>query len=346
MNFTLESTVLRRRRTVEAGSLVSRGGGVVCTVLFLTGAIGMPAGLEDAPAIRMACLGGLALMAVGMVLGALNLRRPGGRHYDLISTLLVGADTLSIAVIVAGIQATGQTTWPVLVLAILTAALRKQVTGALAAWVVTSGVLALIGAALPPGTLATAVLLHLLVAMLAGTQARAYGRQVAELDAARRQLQHQATHDALTGLPNRQHLQTHAEALTGEALAVLLLDLDGFKAVNDTQGHAAGDELLRVVADRLRASLRDTDLAARIGGDEFLVVLAGARANEANALATRLREAVRHPIDLGATPVTVGVSIGVATRPAGDTTSLESLSLLADAGMYREKAYSRSRTGI
>ncbi|MGK5682521.1 diguanylate cyclase domain-containing protein [Actinoplanes sp. URMC 104] len=344
MNAAQEPSVLRRRRTVEASALLSRGAGLLCVVLFLSDRLGMPNGIERATPVRIACLAGIALMVVALGLAAVNLRSPGGRHYDLISGLSVVSDTVSIAGIVVSIQAYGQTTWPVLSVAILVAALRKRLPGALLAWAATSGILA--GAVLVygdrvlrPGDLSMAVLSHLLVALLSGTQAGAYARQVAELDAARRQLHHQATHDPLTGLPNRARLATHAESLTGRALAVLALDLNGFKAVNDSLGHAAGDELLRAVGSRLHAALRaGDDLAGRIGGDEFVVVLADAGPDEASALAERLRAAICAPVVIGGDPVTVGVSIGVAVREAGSPAGLGALSHEADAAMYRDKA--------
>ena len=340
MNTIPDPSVLRRRRTIEAGSLAARIGGVLCVVLFLAGWIGMPNGLLDAPWVRLAASGGLAEMLISVVLAVINLRNPGGRHYERNSTLGVITDTVAIAGIVASIQSAGQTTWPLLSLAILTAALRKQLSGALLAWTVTSGILAVAVVlnghqAMPPGDLSVAVLSHLLVAILSGTQASAYSRQVNELGVARRQLAHQAAHDPLTGLPNRGRLTEHVEGLAGRSVGVLVLDLNGFKAVNDTLGHAAGDEVLRIVGDRLRAALRDDDLAGRIGGDEFVVVLADATLAMASGLAARLRADVRGPMSLDGRPVTVGVSIGVAV---GSDTSLEALCLEADAAMYLDKA--------
>ncbi|MBL7257941.1 GGDEF domain-containing protein [Paractinoplanes lichenicola] len=343
MDTNLDPSVLRRRRTVEASSLVTRAGGVLCITLFLTGSLGMPATTLQAPWVLLAGIGGLVEITFSLLLALVNLRRPGGRHYERISRWGVVSDTVAIAGLVAAIQSTGQTVWPVLVLSILTAALRAQLGGALLTWAGTSGILGVAvllhgDDAMRPGDLSVAVLCHLLVAILSGTQARAYGRQVCELDEARRQLHYQAAHDGLTGLPNRAELDAHAASLDGRAMAVLLLDLNGFKAVNDTRGHAAGDEVLRAVGARLGTGLRDGDLAGRIGGDEFVVVLADAGFDTASELAARLRTAVCEPIDVGGRPVTVGVSIGVAARTAGDPTGLEALSLAADAAMYAEKA--------
>ena len=344
MKATENLSVLRRRRTVEASALVSRGAGLLCTVLFLAGRIGMPASLLEAPTIRLACWAGIVLMVGALGLAVINLRFPGGRWYRLLSGVQVVADTVTIGAITVAIQADhGQTTWPLLAVPVLTAALRQRLLGALLAWAVTSGILVLAVDVMEPGDFTMAVLVNLLIAILSGTQSSAYSRQFRELDEIRHQLHHQANHDPLTGLPNRERLTSYAGELDGRPLAVLLLDLDGFKAVNDTLGHAAGDELLRVVADRLRAELRAGDLAGRIGGDEFVVVLADADQATADGLATRLRAAIGRPLDVRGRPVSVGVSIGVACRPAGAGIDLEALSATADAAMYEEKSQ-RTRT--
>ncbi len=157
---------------------------------------------------------------------------------------------------------------------------------------------------------------------------------------------HAALHDPLTGLPNRSLLRSHVDVARGERgdVAVLLLDLDLFKPVNDTHGHEAGDEVLRVTAARLRAAVRPADVVARLGGDEFAVLVhdgAGVR-----GLAQRLEAVVSAPIAVGAVTVRVGVSIGQALHPV-DGTSFEELLRAADADMYRVKRHraGRTRTG-
>jgi diguanylate cyclase (GGDEF)-like protein len=157
--------------------------------------------------------------------------------------------------------------------------------------------------------------------------------------------------DPLTGLPNRRRLQEHAETAlwsaraAGQAVALLFLDLDGFKDVNDRWGHAAGDALLTTVAERLSGRLRRGDLLARLGGDEFLVVLPGldrdtARA-EAERVADELAQSVSRQVELPDGPVEVGVSIGVSVFP-DDGDEFRDLLHAADLRMYDRKHALRS----
>jgi diguanylate cyclase (GGDEF)-like protein len=162
---------------------------------------------------------------------------------------------------------------------------------------------------------------------------------------ASRRLRHQALHDALTGLPNRTLLQRRAErALRGDALgAILLIDLDRFKEVNDTLGHDHGDELLIEVAGRLRAALRAGDTLARLGGDEFAVLLDGLPDRGAVAeLACRLQDALRRPFALRGVAVDLEASIGVALYPVHGT-DFGTLVQRADVAMYDAK---RGRLGV
>ncbi|GGM47673.1 diguanylate cyclase domain-containing protein [Dactylosporangium sucinum] len=156
-------------------------------------------------------------------------------------------------------------------------------------------------------------------------------------------LRQAALSDTLTGLPNRaafvETLQD-AASTTSRHFAVLFLDLDGFKQVNDTLGHAAGDELLVRVAERIRHSLRSGDVAARFGGDEFVVFLDDVTAqSQLDEIAERLRAAIAAPFHLAGRMVRIGVSIGATTRDNRDTAD-EILSA-ADAAMYRVKAGTR-----
>ena len=152
-------------------------------------------------------------------------------------------------------------------------------------------------------------------------------------------LREAAHHDQLTGLANRRVLDELLDAGRGdgELLSVLSLDLDGFKPINDELGHAAGDQVLQVVGRRLAAAVREQDVAMRVGGDEFVVALPDTGADEAAAVAGRVRQALAQPIDLGGTTVAVTTSIGMATGATGTPGLLE----VADAELYRDKASRR-----
>ncbi|HEV7678059.1 MAG TPA: EAL domain-containing protein [Candidatus Dormibacteraeota bacterium] len=157
------------------------------------------------------------------------------------------------------------------------------------------------------------------------------------------QLKHQAFHDGLTRLANRALLTNRIEhALnrrnTDESVAILYLDLDDFKLINDGLGHAAGDQLLGAVAERLRACLRPFDTAARLGGDEFAVLIEDSRSpDDAVRVAQRIEEALATPFSLETQEVTIGASIGVVW--AGQThADAEELLRNADIAMYRAKA--------
>ena len=152
---------------------------------------------------------------------------------------------------------------------------------------------------------------------------------------------HQATHDNLTGLPNRMLLLDRiAIALArssrlGTPVALLFLDLDGFKAVNDTIGHVGGDTVLTTVGSRLREQMRGSDTVARLGGDEFVVLCEGLEPEAAENVAARVRDIVTEPISFRGTPCRVGVSIGLALAEPGDTA--EALLHRADSRMYGHK---------
>jgi diguanylate cyclase (GGDEF)-like protein/PAS domain S-box-containing protein len=158
-----------------------------------------------------------------------------------------------------------------------------------------------------------------------------------------------ARHDALTGLPNRAVLQEKMDEATarlardGETFSVFMLDLDGFKYVNDTLGHAAGDRLLIELAERLKGSLRDNEMVARLGGDEFAVIQCGEadQREGAVALAVRLLDIVARPFDLDGHDLTVGTSIGIALAPENGTETGE-LMKKADLALYRVKAEGRN----
>ncbi|MGI4895839.1 MAG: EAL domain-containing protein, partial [Janthinobacterium lividum] len=164
-------------------------------------------------------------------------------------------------------------------------------------------------------------------------------------------LVHQALHDPLTGLANRTLLRDRLtlaleeSRAVGSTVGVLLIDLDGFKAVNDTAGHGAGDELLRVISQRLTDCSRQGDTLARLGGDEFAVVCPDADAAGLRRIAQRFLAAVRAPVVLGAGTFHVGASIGSAAWQAGDADpgSVDGLLRNADLAMYAAKRDGKNR---
>jgi diguanylate cyclase (GGDEF)-like protein/PAS domain S-box-containing protein len=150
-------------------------------------------------------------------------------------------------------------------------------------------------------------------------------------------LAHDAHHDPLTGLPNRRRLQQRlADSLRAEPVAVLFVDLDGFKPVNDELGHEAGDELLRQVGERLSGCLRPVDVLARVGGDEFVLLLPGVGTeDETRAVIARLRAAAGAPFEIGGQEVRIGASIGV--HLAGPGEQPDAVLRTADEAMYAVK---------
>lgn len=158
-----------------------------------------------------------------------------------------------------------------------------------------------------------------------------------------------AMYDSLTGLANRTLLQERVVSASRRAnrseqpFALLFLDLDGFKAVNDTFGHPQGDRLLQSVAERLQAITREVDTVARLGGDEFILVLENLKAaDHAAVVAQKALSSLSKPFTLDGRHVMVGASVGVSLYPA-DTTDLEQLLSLADAAMYQAKRGGRNQ---
>jgi diguanylate cyclase (GGDEF)-like protein len=163
--------------------------------------------------------------------------------------------------------------------------------------------------------------------------------------------EHRANHDSLTNLPNRdlfneiaiQQLAACQRERIG--LAVLYVDLDGFKSVNDRYGHSVGDDLLCAVASRLTNAIRGSDLVARLGGDEFVVLLIGVEPKDAKAVAHNLIGLLSRPFAVGALTLQISASIGVAVYPsAGD--SIPILLSRADAAMYKAKKAGKQQAAI
>ena len=177
-------------------------------------------------------------------------------------------------------------------------------------------------------------------------------RDIRDRQAAQARIHHLAHHDALTGLPNRmsfmEQLQHHMAAAESEGtrLALLFIDLDHFKRVNDSLGHLVGDTLLRTVSARILASLRGTDLVARFGGDEFMVLLHGGPSQEqqhddVDEVARKLLAAIEVPVNADGRPISVTPSIGVAFFP-GDASTPDELIKNADSAMYLAKSRGRA----
>lgn len=173
---------------------------------------------------------------------------------------------------------------------------------------------------------------------------------VTERNRAEQALRHQAHHDGLTGLPNKEYFLRHVEQSiartkeVGGGFAILFLDLDDFKTINDTLGHAAGDELLREISERLRKSVRSTDLVSRMSGDEFTIFLGGINdAQTATKVADELHERVFVRTEVAGQNVVPSGTMGISLFPE-DGEDAETLLMRADTAMYHGKRSSRNRT--
>lgn len=177
----------------------------------------------------------------------------------------------------------------------------------------------------------------------------AVGRDISGQQATEERLRHMATHDSLTGLPNRSLLSDRIRMAIAQArrigagFAILALDLDGFKKVNDALGHPIGDALLRVAATRLSETLRDVDTLARVGGDEFVAVLPGAIAeSEIQIIGRRMISTMQLPFEIQGHTLYVGTSIGAAVFPEHGDSEVKLLAH-ADTAMYRAKETGKAR---
>ncbi len=164
----------------------------------------------------------------------------------------------------------------------------------------------------------------------------------------------EATHDALTGLYNRRGMFNLLPAAIARAkrtqtsLALLYIDLDGFKQINDTHGHDAGDSVLRVIGTRLQENIRQTDTAVRLGGDEFTIVLENTKHGtpDVNMLAQKILEAIQQPIQLDSTTAVISASIGIAIHHADDIINADQLISQADSAMYEAKNAGKARVCV
>ncbi len=175
------------------------------------------------------------------------------------------------------------------------------------------------------------------------------GRDITDRRQAAARIQHLARHDSLTGLPNRATFVDRLAVAVANAkrsdalLAVMVLDLDKLKDINDTLGHGVGDQLLRAIGNRLRTCVRDTDTVARLSGDEFALVLSGLQdAHGASTVAENILRAMAEPFGLGEHEVSASLSIGVTLFPV-DSTSEEELLKNADLALARAKREGRNR---
>jgi diguanylate cyclase (GGDEF)-like protein/PAS domain S-box-containing protein len=168
-------------------------------------------------------------------------------------------------------------------------------------------------------------------------------RDVSENKAFEQRLAHEAEHDPLTGLPNRRRMQDALDStLRSAAVAVLFVDLDGFKPVNDAYGHQTGDDLLRQVAARLSACVRAEDVLARVGGDEFVLLMPGIIDElDAEMMGERFRSAIEQPFDVGGVLISIGASVGLHLAPS--ESDADQALRAADDAMYAVKRAAGSR---
>ncbi|KTT23005.1 diguanylate cyclase [Pseudacidovorax intermedius] len=276
------------------------------------------------------------VVGLSFVLGAAAVYGLFGRHPLLTFNLVQASVVLASGVLLAGAVVAGRRRyWPAVLYCVGVAVLLLAVSSIIfAAW----GWLKW-----QPGqtnlTQGALVMELVVFAIAAASRLRLVLRSEQALAAHNLELIDAVRTDALTGAASRAGLEVQANRWLRDErpFAVLLLDLDGFKSVNDQHGHAAGDAVLATLARRLREAVRDSDLVARLGGDEFALLLAGEPRREVLAmLADRLVAQAAEPVDWEGQPLRVGMSIGIACRPQdGDT--LDELLRAADQAMYRSK---------
>ncbi|WP_321813945.1 MULTISPECIES: putative bifunctional diguanylate cyclase/phosphodiesterase [unclassified Paraburkholderia] len=325
---TVSRGCLSARRLPAAGTVMGLG----VAAMHYTGMIAMrmsPSINYDATRVTLS-----VAVAIGASIAALWLafHLRDSRRENIVWKRLAAAALMAFAI--SGMHYTG-----------MSAATFAEGSRCLSAHKVDANALALI-----VGVASTVVLIGTL--WIFGTQAN---RLSVSLDRAANTIRHLGTHDALTDLPNRAYLMTRAKELAqrsaraGEPLAVLFIDLDGFKVINDTLGHRIGDDLLRQAAKRIEDCARQDDLVARLGGDEFVVVAAGASGapggdmgDTADTIARRILASLANEFVLAeALPVRIGASIGIALAH-DEAVSLDTLLSHADCAMYAAKRSGRN----
>ena len=351
-------TADRRRRSITSANL---GIALSSVVIVLVAAMlhrHLPADLGASP--EPALLLAAALYAGKTLLNLAILRRPAVRRVDQLAGYAdVALDLAAMATFFVTITPESRTMMAaVMVVPALNAAVRFGLPGAITTWACALGIYgavtvqALVGdpslsdhdIALQLFTLGTAGLASFLAAMTSGLQTRAVNHHLVLLEQTQAVLEHQATHDPLTGLANRSALYRRTTSWVGPG-ALLAVDLDGFKLVNDIYGHAVGDEVLRKVATRLAAGVRAEDLVVRTGGDEFVVLLAGADAEAARAVAATITAAIPQPLQTATARVTVGASVGVAVVTDDGPWDIDALCVEADTRMYQAKVFRKRADG-
>ncbi|WP_307872624.1 GGDEF domain-containing protein [Paractinoplanes ovalisporus] len=291
------------------------------------------------PVVAYLVVAALACVLVN-VMAVVN--RDPGRLRSL-ERLQTAAGILITGVVLASIDQIGHiTVWPGAVFVLLTASTRRHRRGALVAWAAIVPALvtgfALRDAALE--AIAPAVLL-LVFAVASSDQAWRLARTRSRLDTAEAELHRLADTDPLTGLFNRATLQRRLSPTLTET-AVIALDLDGFRDITDAFGHDAGDTLLRTVADRLRTAVGDDALAARLAGDEFVIVLPETSLAASQATAARLGRIADEPVVIDGARAPFGISLGLAYGSLAGPATFEDLLRIAE-GRAREGTPRRPR---
>ena len=330
--------MLRRERLVEQIRLFACGLTVLRELLRLLG-------MDQSEPMITLTVGTLAFMLVGNAVSFAARRHGTERAMVAVAPLLTLVDTALVVFVVMTLPPIfGAGDFLIFGTAIALAAMRSRLRGALSVWAVTAAVAVAGILAGRGGNVAVAdqisyvVIVNLVVAAVVGRMAEDLHAQFDELGV-------QARTDVLTGLANRRafmHLLEHLPHKPRRHLTLLFIDLDGFKAVNDTLGHEAGDELLAITAQRLERQVRRGDVGARLAGDEFVALLYDLE--DPAALVTRVRTALEAPTRIRGIEVTTHASIGVATGMSDDADGTLLLRR-ADAAMYAEKARRRPARG-